>query len=265
MTDYKQEVAKLAPLEAFDVNAFLGTSEVPQSVCDLALSLALAYNDLRDLIFTRLLLSNVRPSGTEISPELGQYHGFVIAVIRLQVGRVHELLKLIAKSRDEIDHPVFRQLVSRLSKPGRDAWSSLSVAAGETVPSDKSNESSLVRALRFVRHKVSFHYDTENIRYGYERAFSDSESTREPLLSRGSSLKQNRFYFADAAVEEFIRGKDTDPTVAEFLQGGGELLDNINQALYEIVTKFIALRGFGWRQPHNTAAPADQKAPLSGR
>lgn len=249
MIDYKQEVASLAPLESFDSGAFLGSAEVPQSVCDLVLSLTLAYNDLRDVIFARLLLSNVRPEQTGVSPERGQYNGLVIGTVRLQVGRVHELLKLIAKSKAEIEHPFFIGVVRKLSRAGREAWSALTTVAQETTLKDKSTESPMVKALRFVRNKVSFHYDSENIRLGYEHMFVHPAERKEPLVSRGASFKRSRFYFVDAAVEAFIRENDNDPAVTDFLRAKGDFIDTINQALYEIVIKFVESRGFAWRKP----------------
>jgi hypothetical protein len=247
--DYNQEVALLAPLETFNPEAFLGSADVPQSVCDLVLCLALAYNDLRDIIFVRLLLSNVRPAQPGISPEHGQYGGLVIGALRIQVGRVHELLKLIAKSEQELAHPFFGQVVRKLTRAGREAWSALTTAAQETALKDKANESPLVRALRFVRNKVSFHYDPENLHRGYNGAFLQQDNQREPLISRGGSLQRSRFYFVDAAVEAFVREKDTDPPVNDFLRAKGEFIDQINQALYEIVVKFVESRGFAWRRP----------------
>src|SRR5688500_10729043 len=113
MAVYQKEVALLAPLESFDYRAFVGSAETPQSVCDLVLSLALAYNDLRDSIFVRLLLDEVRPADATISPTRGQFGGLGIARIRLQVGRVHELLKLLEKCKAEVQHPYFRKVLKQ--------------------------------------------------------------------------------------------------------------------------------------------------------
>lgn len=249
MAEYHQEVALLAPLESFDYRAFVGSADVPQSVCDFVLSLALAYNDLRDSIFVRLLLDEARPPDAKISPARGQFGGLVIARIRLQVGRVHELLKLVEKCQADIDDPSFQKIVKQLSKPGREAWAALETVAQETAVKDKTTETPLVRALRFVRNKVAFHYDPEHIRQGFEQAFAGAAGAQEPMLSRGGSLQKTRFYFADAAAEAFIQENDTDKAVTDFLHGHGELLDDINQALYEVVTKFIASRGSAWRNP----------------
>jgi hypothetical protein len=261
MANYHQEVAMLEPLESFDASAFVGSADVPQSVCDFVLALSLAYNDLRDIFFARLLLSEVQPSEPELSPKLGHYRGLVIAIMRIQVGRVHELLKLIAESGQEIAHSSFTKVIKQLTAPGRSAWSALVSAAQETSLEDKTKESPLVRALRFVRNKVAFHYDTKKLRAGFNQAFVDPTGQGVPLLSRGGSLQRSRFYFADAAVEAFIREKDTDAAVNDFLRAKGDFVDNINQVLYEIVVKFVTSRGFGWRrftgpQPDSTAGAA---------
>ena len=53
---------KLAPLETFDPEAFIGDDVAPQSLCNLILTLALIYNDCKDIIAAHITLQEARPS-----------------------------------------------------------------------------------------------------------------------------------------------------------------------------------------------------------
>ena len=99
--------------------------------------------------------------------------------------------------------------------------------------------------LFFLRNKIGYHYDAKELARGYKAAFGQS---KPPYLSRGSSMKSTRFYFADAAAEAYMLDKAKDPEVRDFLKSSHLFLDQINQALHEIVTRFVTYQGFGWRE-----------------
>ena len=54
-------IYELAKLQSFDVAAFKGSDDVPQYVCDFVLTLALAFNDLRDLYHVQKLILSENP------------------------------------------------------------------------------------------------------------------------------------------------------------------------------------------------------------
>ena len=62
MKSFQDECSELAPLETFDPAAFQGDADVPQELCNLVLSLALVYNDCKDVIYSHILLGESRPS-----------------------------------------------------------------------------------------------------------------------------------------------------------------------------------------------------------
>ena len=72
-------------------------------------------------------------------------------------------------------------------------------------------------------------------------------------------MLQTRFYFADAASNAYILSKAEGTRTYEFLQGEGALLESVNQALYEIVTRFIQIRS-AWSKPHLASPPMTQGA-----
>jgi hypothetical protein len=57
----------------------------------------------------------------------------------------------------------------------------------------------------------------------------------------------SRFYFADAAALEYMKHVANGEEARAFLEWRSPLPQHVNLALYELVTRFIQLRGFAWR------------------
>jgi hypothetical protein len=239
---FREHASKLVQLESFDSSAFVGNAEWPQEVCNLVLSLALVYNDFRDVILGHALLKEVEPDDTvNPSQELGLYNGLRNNLIRIQSGMVNELLVLIRDHRQQVSAPPFQRLVRQLSRDGRMAWKGV-----VDVATARTSSNPLAKILVLVRNKVAFHYSPEELANGYRSAFVTNRTHGEPLLSRGRNLMSTRFYFADASVQAYMLDRAQDQTAMAFLLGSGPLLSQMNLALYELVTRFIQARGAAW-------------------
>ena len=59
--EYAELVAEIAPLLTFSPEVFIGDDKVPQPVCDFVWTLALVYNDLRDLWIGRMRVFEIAP------------------------------------------------------------------------------------------------------------------------------------------------------------------------------------------------------------
>jgi hypothetical protein len=55
-------------------------------------------------------------------------------------------------------------------------------------------------------------------------------------------MRQTRFYFVDAVAQEYIQQKTISREVSDLLNGQSKLLEELNQAVYELITKFINSR-----------------------
>jgi hypothetical protein len=240
---YEDEVRALAPLMSFDSGVFRGDAEVPQSVCNFVLALAVAYNDLRDVAFGINLLEPSRPQGPpKPTREFGHFGGMQTSLNKALVGIIHETLNLIGKESAAVGHPFFRRVVNSCSPTARSAWTSLVAAAmgeAEVQP--------LSRALMLMRNKVAFHYDAKEIHRAYEECFPARDGAPEPYVSAGDSMRSTRFYFADRSVEWYLGSLALPDGQRLILNAGRTFVEQINCALYEIVTKFVPARGGGWR------------------
>ena len=237
------ELKLLAPLETFDPRAFSGDSKCHQDTCDFILSLAVAYNDLKNVAMALRFLAEVRPRDlSRPTVEIGQHAGVLLHIMRLEAGIIRELLILIEKNKAILNTPYFTELKRKLSRNAREAW-----GAVLSIAFERSTKHPLGKLLLFVRNKVAFHYDPKEVARGYALVFLQSNSDRIPFISRGNSMPETRFYFADAAVEKYLLSASDETTVRDFVSGGSPLFNDVNLALYEIITKFVNDRGFGWR------------------
>jgi len=240
--DFDERIALLAPLETFDPAAFRADDRYPQEVCDFVLALGLVYNDFRDLVMGQGLLNAAVPKDVQTpTPRLGEVGGIHSHLNRLMAALIHELSKLIERNTKILEHPAFTNLVKQLPRKAREAWLSVVTATQKDTATD-----SLSRLVLFARHKIAYHYDAEEIGRGFRRAFVDDQ-TRMPFLSRGDSMVKSRFYFADGAADTYLRTSADKQVVEEFFSAKLDILDDINHALRELVSRFINARGFGFR------------------
>lgn len=244
MVTYAQQLARLSPLETFDPAVFVGDDKTPQHVCDFVLSLAVAYNDIRDLVHAQQLLAAVRPADlTQPSTAAGQFGGLHVHWVRMLAGVLTELAQLITENSTVLASASFQGVIRSLPKSFREAWQSTVTAASATTPQGDR----FGRLIYFARNKVAFHYDRKEISRGYGGIFLRADS-QPPFISRGNNMAETRFFFADAAVEAYMMQRAQASNGLEFFESGWKILPDIGHALREIVVRFINRRS-AWRSP----------------
>lgn len=228
----------LSDFETFDEKLFVADAIYSQDLCNFILALALAYNDFRDVFTAHLLLSEIGniPEQPK-TPMLGLRNGLRNSLIRVQIGFVHEILKLIEENSKVISDPSFRKVIFKLNRDGKIAWSTLT-----SVIFNRDSKDPIVKALVMIRNKVAFHYDAAEIGKSYMASFVTHKHYGPPLVSRGGTLKSTRFYFADAISQHYLMGKAIDPSVLDFINGDGDFLLKLNRSLYQIVITYIQMR-----------------------
>jgi hypothetical protein len=269
-----EELAKdLGQLETFDARAFVADGD-EQDVCNFVLALALIHADYRNLIVAYALLEADQPADVSlINRRNGEWSGIRIHLIRQHAALVHSLLDLIGdeKSQPVIASDTFQEVLRRLDRQARECWNGLIL-----VSQNKPSEDAFVKSIMFLRHKVASHYDPKEIFRGYERAFlgagAAADPRRRPYVSRGNTLRNTRYYFADAAATAYLNSRVGDgQDLFDFFKQTADTLQNLNIALAQIVEKFVNIRGFAWHsEPEKftldlpatpaTGAPAPRRA-----
>jgi hypothetical protein len=237
--------SNLSPYEEFDPKAFIGDDKIPQELCNFILALSLAYNDYKYYNISYDMLLKSTPEKKERNCACGECIGIQFHLIRLHISFVHELLKLIEENKDILEFPFFKEIIRVLSKEARDSWKIIIEAAlPESLVPKKSN------LLARIRNKIAFHYDAKELFAGYtEGFFENGKISQNACISRGNSIQNVRFYFADLAVQSYLE-KKLNINTGDFLKDFSKIMKGINVALYDICTKFIQRRGFAWKKPY---------------
>jgi hypothetical protein len=244
MKTFQEECSELAPLESFDPAAFRADASVPQELCSFVLSLAVAYNDCKDLIYARIVVGDARPTGLFKKTRLwGAWSGVESHIFRSIVGLVNELFGLIRDNEHLLRHPFFGSVVWQLDRPTRQAWKTVVAVALGSTPADPFGKS-----LLLIRNKVSFHYDAKAIFAGYRHHFlSPGQPDERAFISRGNTMKESRFYFADAAALEYVRSIVGHENLEAQIAQIADLLKPVSRALMAIVKAYVQKRGYAYR------------------
>jgi hypothetical protein len=244
MKPITKRIGDLAPLESFDPAAFIGDDAVSQDVCNFVLTLALIFNDLKDLVYAQVTLQSQKPDGPfRVSLHWGDYSGVDLHLWKLMVGLFHEVVRLIKDSEDVIADSFLQSVLRGLHKDDREIWLSL-VDAATAISKPEENRFAL-----FIRNKVVFHYEPKEIYRGYKTFFTTSgvPAAQRAFVSRGIDMQHTRLFYADAAVTGYLmaRGEGKfDELMTKVISACTEL----NSMLVGVVDTFIQKRGFAYRK-----------------
>ncbi|MFA5780502.1 MAG: hypothetical protein WC947_10250 [Elusimicrobiota bacterium] len=227
-------------------NIFISNDKQEQEVCNFMLSLALLYNDFKDLVWLSKNLISVKPKEpVEKNSYNGHYGGLVWHLERLYYSLMRELFKIICENIESIKHEMFIETERKLGKEVKTCWQSIIDISNEVNSDNKSldEESKLLKEIFMrIRNNLGYHFAPKEIMNGYKTFFkSENGKAEESYISLGNSLSKRRFYFADAAVEgcfKNIVGKNHEMLSKTFQK----VIENVNDAIYEIVINFITVR-----------------------
>ncbi len=239
MNTLSQKPPTSIPLETFDPAAFIADENIPQEVCNFVLALALAYNDIKDVTEAYHRLKEHDPPGQfRKQVDFGMQAGRKVHLFRYQVGLVNELCELIRKNGKIIGHPLLQFLIRQMPPKSRAAWQSLVDTA-----TGKLQTGPLAQAVIRIRQKVIFHYDSEEIFNGYKRHFFDGTRIKDQAyISRGNTMVESRFYFADAAAEGYLEIRSDQGRATELAESVIGAMRNANFAIMRLVNGFIQKR-----------------------
>jgi hypothetical protein len=132
MGDPNRLSSELAPLQTFSSHAFMPDSNTPRTVCAFVLTLALVYNDLRDILIADRSLEAERPEGSFArTKSWGQYNGLRLHLVRVVLGLYHELLVSISRNEGVLSEPSFADTIKHIQRVSRESWEAIVAAALE--------------------------------------------------------------------------------------------------------------------------------------
>ncbi|MFC1693677.1 hypothetical protein ACFL1R_09250 [Candidatus Latescibacterota bacterium] len=248
----EESLSSLSKLDTFDKNAFIGDNGYSQDLCNFILALSLIWNDTKNIIMFHDYIISLKPKDKEhydpkdmpVKPILGEISGIEVYLEKSLIAVIHELFILVRNSKDVVESDCFKKICKKLHKNCRESWGIIiSYAFGGA-----DSKTPLGKALLMVRHKIANHYDEKEIFKGYKKKFLMESNIL--YISRGIRMCEKRFYFADAAAQEYYKSQQEKVTPEEFYKNITLIRDCINLAIQNLVDTFIQSRS-SWRQVRN--------------
>jgi hypothetical protein len=198
----------LAELVGFDRSVFLNDPKY-EALDGFVLSLALAFNDFKTMMWVWSLLDEFKPEepkGGAIEKKFGQFVGMRWHILRLLVGNFVELRGLISANQPLFEETIWVRTLRKLSNTEAKSWNSV-VEFDARAKTKGTWENKFHSLLEYVRNNGTFHYaQNQPLIRGYKRAFTkEGLGAAYAYASLGKNLEESRFYFADAAVVEMFK------------------------------------------------------------
>jgi len=248
--DYISEsISTLKTLETFDAEVFIGNEKYSQELCNFVLTLSLIWNDAKNLMLYYEHINDVQPNNqtitkpedTPTTPLWGETSGIKNFIEKMLIAIIHELFSLIKNSENVIKSKSFHEIIRQLHTSDRKFWEIIEQFVFDAAASNTP----LGKAILMIRHKIANHYDKDELFKGYHRKFIASNNN--PIISRGNSMTEQRFYFADAAAQEYCLSHQEKVSSEVFQKNFRLIIDSLNASIKNIVETFIQKRSV-WRK-----------------
>lgn len=219
-------------------------------VADFFLVLAIIFNDLKGLVhFDQLILQIYRkPELTEVSAHTGEYGGLRIQLYKLLVATINEFFEFVKEHQGILNTGEFGLILKALPRERREQWEGIvDIATGKTPTA-----SSFTKTLLQARNNVAFHYyqSAKNLRKGFVGKFfkkekNDTNKNKFAYYSIGENMEQTRFYYADAATEEYLAinsGIKELPTKEEYEKQIRTIIHDMNVTIALLLKEYLRAR-----------------------
>lgn len=222
----------------------------PEAFDQRVLALALAANDLRDAMWVARQCDLGRPKVPRLDGYDGEVMGRALWAVRVAAGTMHETLDAIRVLKRECESdPMWTRANARLNVPEDRAWWDAVLALSQEeystrgqAPANPGPGYDDREYLGKVRNKLAYHYlAPQNLWDGYDSAFlnraTPQQATDWAWFSLGERLSQQRFFFADAAIQFAHQDLSGDP------QKPYKKLNDLVELVARGVNVFIAVEG----------------------
>lgn len=190
------------------------------------------FNDLKGLVFfEQSLIDGYRtPNEGEVSYHAGERIGLALQLTKFRVSTMHEFFRFIKENESILNLPEFQLILKKTAKAAIDDWATI-----VSVALEKKTENNFSSSLIQIRNNVTFHFyqSRQTLWQHYQDFFFSREKVQhneKAYFSLGDSMKSTRFFYVDAAVQEYLMSQRIliDP------QNSG---DNFNELVSDVVTK----------------------------
>lgn len=181
--------------------------EVDDIVANFFLVLGVVYNDLNGLIlFEKLIIDTYRKEQPEeVSVQVGNLGGIFTQINKLIVSNIREFFDFLKENEKVLLSIEFKEVLLKTNKDIQNRWEGITdFAFGRSL-----NSSEFTKYLILIRNNVAFHYNQsgKELKKSFCNYFYKKEKFGTNNLagySIGEKIEDTRFFYADAAVQEYM-------------------------------------------------------------
>jgi len=212
------------------------------------LVLAVIYNDLKGIIlFEKLITDGYRlPPIDEVSVHAGEYGGIFTQTRKILSGNIREFLGFLKENKSELSTTEFKSLLFKTSKDTQARWKDIIDVAFDKTTKDSEFTNYLIQ----IRNNVSFHYHQSD--KALKNAFCNYFNIKEKIPRNemayymiGENMEDTRFFYADAAVGEYLRSTTNDKQEGfdvKYKKEMDKMIFDMNFAIFKLLKVYLKNR-----------------------
>jgi hypothetical protein len=241
----KVQFRKLLKFEAVDLtkygpDLFLDSDPEKQKLNGLIIAMATGFNDLVSFTWVDQIIQAVLPDAFGVTPFWGQCSGISIHNRRFAITVFYELVKMLQKNKDLIEHADFQEALLLTPTYVKPRWNAVLGHLDSSGPKkDKPLEARAVSFAADVRNAIAVHFYEPEIFYKGYQLWKDSIKPPNDHIcaSLGPHMLASRFYVSDGVtqaymVDAFDRHGITEEDWIDFLV-------NFNVSLRMIINSYM--------------------------
>jgi hypothetical protein len=210
------------------------------------LVLAVVYNDLKGMVFfEKLVFDTYEPVSVndKISFHMGEYGGIFIQTRKIFISYLREFFEFLKENEQILSSTEFNGILSKTNKDITIRWNNL-----VDIALNKSKDTSdFTNYLVRVRNNVASHYyqSGKELRKAFCNIFFKKEKVEQNKLAYyaiGENMEKTRFFYADAAVQEYLRSTINDMEKGFEVKYKTELsaiIDNMNWTILRLLKVYL--------------------------
>lgn len=234
-SNQNQDTSFFGELKHIDPNRLMKDGDRDE-VSDFFLQLGLFYNDLKSLTYYSVLIQNQLKDQnlSEVNITNGELAGMRIHLDRLFTGTIHEFFNFLEKNQTIFKKSEFQIVYKKLNRNLRVKWDNIIEIAIEKTSKTSTDISKI---LLLIRNNLAFHYQASKLlKRGFIERFFVSvkdKSNETAYYSIGENMKNTRFFYCDAAIQESIQNEIVK--VMKFDDYSKKIQETINDINFSIM------------------------------
>ncbi len=221
--------------------------DVNSDLDNFFLVLAVIFNDLKGIVLFEKLVTDTyrKPLPDEISIHSGNNGGIFTQTYKILIANIQEFLKFLKEKENIVNSSEFRIILSKTNKDIQARWNDIvDVAFNKTL-----KNSEFTNYLVKIRNNVAFHYyqSDKNLKKAFCNIFDKKEKNIKNSLayySMGENMEGTRFFYADAAIEEYLRSAVSDVKSFDLIyrENVSKMIFDMNFAISRLLKEYLRNR-----------------------